>query len=146
MRWIVGWLPLLAACGEEPETTEPPPIEDISACGKEVTGLTMSFLGVVGRSRNQPEGGVEVVLEDRTVPPGVVLGSGVSTPDGRWELSTSTLSYLEGCWGTTDFVIVAEKEDLGAELPVSREIHGAINDGSMRVDLTTQPLTLTTEE
>lgn len=146
MRWIVGWLPLLAGCDREPVTSEPPPIDDISACGEHVTGLSVSFAGVVGRSRVQPEGDVEVVLEDRTVPPGEELGNGVSTADGRWELATSDLSYWDGCWGTTDFVIVATKGDLSAELPVSREIHGAINDGSMHVDLSNQPLTLAASE
>jgi hypothetical protein len=146
MRWMFALLPFFAACGEEPEEAVAPPIEEASACGDLITGLSMTFEGVVGRGRNQPEGDVEIVLEDRYHQPASKLGTGTSLPDGTWALSATDIEYLDRCWGTTDFVLVATKGELSAELEVSREMHGAVDDGTMHVDLTTQPLVLKVQE
>lgn len=144
MRWSLVLAAALSACSTEPEESDPPPIVDASACGSLIKGLSMSFEGVVGRSRNQPEGDVEIVLEDRYQQPAAKLGATMSLNDGTWTLDATDIEYLEGCWGSTDFVITATKGDLGAEIGVSREMHGAVSDGTMHVDLRTQPLVLET--
>lgn len=142
MRAALSAFLLVAACEGGTETPVKPDIDDASACGDEVTGVSITFTGVTGTTNRQPVGGVIVSLEDRWSQPAVTLGEGTSAADGRFTVEATGISYLDNCWSSTDFVIQGEAEGLYGELSVSREIHGAILDGTYAVDLGNQPLYL----
>lgn len=142
MRAALSAFLLVAACDGGSETPVKPDIDDASACGDEVTGVSITFSGVTGTTNRQPVGGVTVSLEDRWSQPPVTLGEGTSEPDGSFTFEATGISYLNDCWSSTDFVIQGVTEGLYGELSVSREIHGAILDGSYGVDLSNQPLYL----
>ena len=134
---------LLACNGGDTEPVQPD-IDDASACGDEVTGVSVTVTGIAGNAARQPLGDIEIRFEDRWRQPPDVLGETLSSSDGTFELDVNEISYLEDCWASTDFVIVGEKDGMMGELSLSREVHGAITDGSFRVDLGRQGLILDT--
>ena len=142
MRAALSALFFVAACEGGTETPVKPDIDDASACGDEVTGISITFQGLTGTTNRQPVGGVVVSLEDRWSQPPVTLGEGTSGTDGRFTFEAEGISYLDDCWSSTDFVVQGETDTLYGELSVSREIHGAILDGTYVVNLTNQPLYL----
>jgi len=142
MRAVLIATSLVTACAGGSETPVKPDIDDASACGDEVTGVSVTIQGLTGTPNRQPVGGVAVSLEDRWSQPPVTLGEGVSEPDGSFTFEATDISYLNDCWASTDFVVAGETDTLYGELSISREIHGSILDGSYIVNLNDQPLYL----
>ena len=129
---------------EEPSTTEdtdtvvqePPD----GLCG-DVTTWDLHISGAVVDYLERPFEEVEIQLVDKGWVPGTIMATATTDAEGLYEFDVDQLTSVEDCWGTLlDYVIVATWKELLVEDGVNAQLYGAINDGSLEVDLYTFPL------
>lgn len=142
---VVAALMFVAAC--EPKEVIPDRTDTDastgSECGAPVFGLELDFVGVVVDTEGDPVADATVVLEDRSRPPAIDLGTATTSETGRFRFHASDITDFPGCsLSVWNYTLVAESGARSTERLVNREMYTAFDQGEDTVDLSARPFTL----